>query len=218
MEEYSEEYPEEYPEESNNRSFVIASIALGGIFIAGLLALGLYMFKIKPARISADATQVAEINASNTQVALGAEATAGAHMVLAEAARVVAAPPTSAPTEVHTTVITEPPVEEPAQSESAAEPEPEPEPAVLVQPAALDGSASNVFSSNTSEQTTSDESQTFSEQATSDESQTAMAITPAALPNTGFMDEVGLPTLLFAALGLMVVIVVTRSIRQAISS
>ena len=214
MEEYSEEYPEEYPEESNNRSFVIASIALGGIFIAGLLALGLYMFKIKPARISADATQVAEINASNTQVALGAEATADSHMVLAEAARVVSAPPTSAPAEVHTTVITEPPVEEPVQSESAADPEP----AVLVQPAALDGSASNVFSSSTSEQTTSDESQTASEQTTSDESQTAMAITPAALPNTGFMDEVGLPTLLFAALGLMVVIVVTRSIRLAISS
>ena len=64
MEEYSEEYPEEYPEESNNRSFVIASIALGGIFIAGLLALGLYMFKIKPAR-NANARMVTTDNPAN---------------------------------------------------------------------------------------------------------------------------------------------------------
>ncbi|HJL70842.1 MAG TPA: hypothetical protein QGI30_08245, partial [Anaerolineales bacterium] len=71
------EYPEE---ESTNRPFIIASVALGGLFVAGLVALGLYAFKIRPAQASASATQVAEINASNTQVAEYAEATSVAQV------------------------------------------------------------------------------------------------------------------------------------------
>ena len=71
------EYPEE---ESTNRPFIIASVALGGLFVAGLVALGLYAFKIRPAQASTSATQVAEINASNTQVAEYAEATSVAQV------------------------------------------------------------------------------------------------------------------------------------------
>ena len=53
----------EYQEESSNRPFIVASVALGGLFVAGLVSLGLYAFKIKPAQASASATQIAEINA-----------------------------------------------------------------------------------------------------------------------------------------------------------
>ena len=194
-----EEFTEEYPEESTNRSFVIASIALGGIFVAGLLALGLYLFKVKPTRISANATQVAEINASNTQVAIDADATSGAHMILAEAAHVVAAEPTIASTVVPTTTV---PTEMPTQAPPTSQ-----EPALVVEPAGLSANASN--------DTTGSVIEEYSEEYT-DSSTTipVVEVSPATLPNSGFMDEVGLPTLLLAALGLLVVIIVTRTIRQ----
>ena len=193
-----EEFTEEYPEESTNRSFVIASIALGGIFVAGLLALGLYLFKVKPTRISANATQVAEINASNTQVAIDADATSGAHMILAEAAHVVAAEPTIASTVVPTTTV---PTEMPTQAPPTSQ-----EPALVVEPAGLSANASNDTTGSVIE---------YSEEYT-DSSTTipVVEVSPATLPNSGFMDEVGLPTLLLAALGLLVVIIVTRTIRQ----
>ena len=70
----------EYQEESSNRPFIVASVALGGLFVAGLVSLGLYAFKIKPAQASASATQIAEINVSNTQVAVYAEATSVAQV------------------------------------------------------------------------------------------------------------------------------------------
>jgi hypothetical protein len=38
-----------------------------------------------------------------------------------------------------------------------------------------------------------------------------------ALPDTGFADEVGIPVLLFTALGLLSVVIVTRSVRRLAS-
>lgn len=198
-----EEYSAEYPEESTNRSFVIASIALGGIFVAGLLALGLYMFKVKPARISANATRAAEIHVSNTQVALDADATADAQMVVAEAALVVVATtPTSSPTDVPTTE----PTIEPTKASTAT-----PETAILVGPAvALSDSGSGGDAANTN----MDLPTAIPIVAVAEAS---LPVAEASLPDAGFMDEVGLPILLVAALGLMMVILITRSIRHMTS-
>ena len=95
----------EDPEETNNRTFMIASIALGGIFVAGLVALGIYMFRIRPAQMAASVARTAEINLQNTQVAVDAQATAdgmavAAAIVTPVPVQNVAAVPTVAPTAV----------------------------------------------------------------------------------------------------------------------
>ena len=186
------EYPEE---ESTNRPFIIASVALGGLFVAGLVALGLYAFRIRPAQASASATQVAEINASNTQVAEYAEATSVAQVAAVmvpeseQQARLAAA----------------------AGSESSE--------AVLVAPAEPVAIAQLADTSSSFTGSASSTNKVVS-RGNSDVAVGATAIpivavsSAEALPDTGFADEVGIPVLLFSALGFLSVVIVTRSVRR----
>ena len=186
------EYPEE---ESTNRPFIIASVALGGLFVAGLVALGLYAFKIRPAQAIANANQVAEINASNTQVAEYAEATSVAQVAAVlvpeseQQARVAAA----------------------AGSESSE--------AVLVAPAEPVAIAQLADTSSSFTGSASSTNKVVS-RGNSDVAVGATAIpivavsSAEALPDTGFADEVGIPVLLFSALGFLSVVIVTRSVRR----
>lgn len=155
----------EDPEETNNRTFMIASIALGGIFVAGLVALGIYMFRIRPAQMAASAARTAEINLQNTQVAVDAQATADGMA----AAAVVATPV-------------------PVQNVAAV---PTVAPTAVVAPTATMAAVSAAVIAPTA----------------------APAISKT-LPDTGFADDIGLPTLLMSVAGLLGVIVVTRSIRR----
>ncbi len=66
------------PEEASNRTFVIVAGVLGAIMLLTLVALALYAFIFGPRRDEQRATQIAEINAQNTQIALAAEQTAQA--------------------------------------------------------------------------------------------------------------------------------------------
>jgi hypothetical protein len=186
------EYPEE---ESTNRPFIIASVALGGLFVAGLVALGLYAFKIRPAQAIANANQVAEINASNTQVAEYAEATSVAQVAAVlvpeseQQARVAAA----------------------AGSESSE--------AVVVAPAEPVAIAQLADTSSSFTGSASSTNKVVS-RGNSDVAVGATAIpivavsSAEALPDTGFADEVGIPVLLFSALGFLSVVIVTRSVRR----
>ena len=186
------EYPEE---ESTNRPFIIASVALGGLFVAGLVALGLYAFKIRPAQAIANANQVAEINASNTQVAEYAEATSVAQVAAVlvpeseQQARVAAA----AGSESSEAVLVAPA-----------------EPVAIAQLAEPSGSASGSAAS-----TNKVASRGSSDMAVAATAIQVVAVSSAdALPDTGFADEVGIPVLLFTALGLLSVVIVTRSVRR----
>ena len=187
------EYPEE---ESTNRPFIIASVALGGLFVAGLVALGLYAFKIRPAQASASATQVAEINASNTQVAEYAEATSVAQVAAVmvpeseQQARLAAA----AGSESSGAVVVVAPAE-PVAVAQLAEPS-----------SSVSGSAAS---------TNKVASRGNSNVAVAATAIPVVAVSSAdALPDTGFADEVGIPVLLFTALGLLSVVIVTRSVRR----
>ena len=155
----------EDPEETNNRTFMIASIALGGIFVAGLVALGIYMFRIRPAQMAASAARSAEINLQNTQVALDAQATADGMA----AAAVVATPV-------------------PVQNVAAV---PTVAPTAVVAPTATMAAVSAAVVAPT-----------------------AAPAVSKTLPDTGFADDIGLPTLLMSVAGLLGVIVITRSIRR----
>ena len=191
----------EYQEESSNRPFIIASVALGGLFVAGLVSLGLYAFKIKPAQASASATQVAEINVSNTQVAVYAEATS-----VAQVAAVV-----SSDSEQQARVASSlgSNVNESATDSIEVLPA---EPIAVVQiPVSSTNSESSVVQSDNKAVTSSTNDV---EASSSSVDAFESVVSPETLPDTGFADEVGLPVLVSAMLALISIVIVTRSVRR----
>jgi hypothetical protein len=65
-------------EESSNRTFLMVAGILGAIVIISLICMAVYAFLIVPQRRDAESTQIAEVNAQNTQVALASGLTAEA--------------------------------------------------------------------------------------------------------------------------------------------
>ncbi len=66
------------PEESSNRTFLLVAGVLGAFLILSLVLMAVYAMVIVPRRRTAESTQIAQINAQNTQVALAANMTAEA--------------------------------------------------------------------------------------------------------------------------------------------
>ena len=192
----------EYQEESSNRPFIVASVALGGLFVAGLVSLGLYAFKIKPAQASASATQIAEINISNTQVAVYAEATSVAQVAAVvssdneQQARVASSLGSDANESVIDSVEVLP-----------AEP--------------VDVVQAPVSSTNSEASVVETANKAISSSGINDVDVSSGTVdivegvaSPETLPDTGFADEVGLPVLVFAMLLLISIVIVTRSVRR----
>ena len=192
----------EYQEESSNRPFIVASVALGGLFVAGLVSLGLYAFKIKPAQASASATQIAEINISNTQVAVYAEATS-----VAQVAAVV-----SSDTEQQARVAASLGSD---ANESAID-------SVEVLPAEpVDVVQAPVSSTNSEASVVETANKAIASSGINDVDVSSGSVdvvegvaSPETLPDTGVADEVGLPVLVFAMLLLISIVIVTRSVRR----
>jgi hypothetical protein len=195
----------EYQEESSNRPFIIASVALGGLFVAGLVSLGLYAFKIKPAQASASATQIAEINVSNTQVAVYAEATS-----VAQVAAVVVSDNEQ---QARVASNLESNANESAANSIAVLPA---EPIYGVKaPVSSTNSESSVVQSAIKAVTSStNDVEVYSSSVNTVES----VASPETLPDTGFADEVGLPILVSAMLTLLSIVIVTRSVRRFASN
>ena len=195
----------EYQEESSNRPFIVASVALGGLFVAGLVSLGLYAFKIKPAQASASATQIAEINISNTQVAVYAEATS-----VAQVAAVV-----SSDTEQQARLASS--LGSDANEAAIDSVEVLPAEPIVVQ--------AQVSSTNSESSFVETDNKVIASSSTSDlnnDANTSLVsvdmaegvASPETLPDTGFADEVGLPVLVLAMMVLISVVIVTRSVRR----
>ena len=192
----------EYQEESSNRPFIVASVALGGLFVAGLVSLGLYAFKIKPAQASASATQIAEINVSNTQVAVYAEATS-----VAQVAAVV-----SSDTEQQARVAASLGSDANESTIDSVEVFPA-EPVDVVQ--------APVSSTNSEASVVETANKAIASSGINDVDVSSGSVdvvegvaSPETLPDTGFADEVGLPVLVFAMLLLISIVIVTRSVRR----
>jgi len=193
----------EYQEESSNRPFVVASVALGGLFVAGLVSLGLYAFKIKPAQAGASATQIAEINVSNTQVAVYAEATS-----VAQVAAVVVSD-----TEQQARVAASSGSDANESAIDSVEVLPAEQIAVVQAPVSSTNSESSVVETANKTIASSGGSNGVAVSSGSVDIVEAGA-SPETLPDTGFADEVGLPVLVFAMLLLISVVIVTRSVRR----
>jgi LPXTG-motif cell wall-anchored protein len=98
------------PEESSNRTFIIVAGSLGAIMLLTLICLALYAFYLAPRNRDRQATQVAEINAQNTQIAQAAEQTAQAARFTdtPEPTAIPTTTPTSSPTASPTLVVAAP--------------------------------------------------------------------------------------------------------------
>jgi|SaaInl7_200m_RNA_FD_contig_51_943849_length_1307_multi_7_in_0_out_0_2 hypothetical protein len=68
------------PEEASNRTFLLVAGILGAILILSLILMAVYAMVVVPNRRAAQNTQVAEINAQNTAVAMASELTAEAQL------------------------------------------------------------------------------------------------------------------------------------------
>lgn len=169
------------PEESGNRTFIIVAGALGAIMLATLICMGIYALVIAPNLADRRATQVAEINAQNTQVAEAAKLTAEAASWTATPTITPTPVPvtdTPTPTEVlrvPTTVVATPTANSLTQTVEA----------LLLTQTALAGPSGTTTPTST------------------------------ALPETGFVDDVGVPGLLGLTLVLVVVIFLARRLRTA---
>ena len=96
------------PEEASNRTFLLVAGVLGAIMLLTLVALALYAFVFGPQRREQRATQVAEINTQNTQIAQAAEQTALALQFTATPTATLIPTDTSTPTVSPTAVVVVP--------------------------------------------------------------------------------------------------------------
>ena len=169
------------------------------------MSLGLYAFKIKPAQASASATQIAEINISNTQVAVYAEATS-----VAQVAAVV-----SSDTEQQARLASS--LGSDANEAAIDSVEVLPAEPIVVQ--------AQVSSTNSESSIVETDNKVIASSSTSDlnnDANTSLVsvdmaegvASPETLPDTGFADEVGLPVLVLAMMVLISVVIVTRSVRR----
>lgn len=170
---------------SSNRTFLIVAGILGGILLLALIAIAAYAVVILPGRDTNQQTQVAAINATNTAIAEQSQQTAIAKQATLTPTNTATLPPTETPLPTATTTNT--PVVAPTNTPVSESPTPDPATQTV---AAL-----------------------LTQQAGGEES-TPIA-TATALPDTGFGDNFGAPTLLLLAAVLVAVIILSRRLRSA---
>jgi LPXTG-motif cell wall-anchored protein len=170
---------EELPEEGNNRTFLLVAGILGAVLLLSLICIAVYAMVYVPRSRSQRETQVAEINAQNTEVAAISAMTI-------EAQQWTATP--SITPEPNTPTVTNTPVVAPSETPALDQPTVDPRTATV---AALLTQQAPGF--------------------------TPGAATPTVteLPDTGFVDDVGIPGMLGMALALIVVVFLARRIRTA---
>ncbi len=206
------EEEEAAPAESQNRTFMLVAIGLGGLFIVGLICIGLYAFLVAPQQKAAREAQVAAINATNTQVAIDAANTANPPTevvptslplpTFTDTPSVTETPviPAGGPTEVPTITNTAGPSFTPSRTPTRA----------TVGGTVLAPGGTSVTATRTPGAVTAAPGGT---PLGGIGGGAGVTPTATALPTTGFMDEVGAPGLFIAALVLVAVLVLARRLR-----
>jgi hypothetical protein len=167
---------DEFEEEGNNRTFLLVAGILGAVLLLSLICIAVYAMVFVPRNRAQRETQVAQINAQNTEVAAISAMTIQAQQWTATPS-ITPEPPT--PTLTNTPVVA--PSETPDLDQPTQDPRTATVPALLTQQAA-DGT---------------------------------LAVTPTVtqLPDTGFVDDVGIPGLLGMAAALIVIVFLARRLR-----
>jgi cytoskeletal protein RodZ len=177
---------------SSNKPFIIGIGILGAVVVLSILAIIAYVILFRPQTTTDLQEQAAEIYAQNTAIAFVATQTAEVEV---KQATEKAAPPTTkvAPT---ATPVVEIATETSAPTTQAT--------SVAGQDPAIRTATVAAFQT----QAAAAQAGTQAPEGTVDPQ-----VTPTTLPTAGFMDDVGLPALLGAAIGLVIVILLVRRLR-----
>lgn len=219
-----EEVAEEAPEQSSNRVFILVALGLAGLFVIGLICIGLFAFVVLPGqRASRDATAQAII-AANTQAFIDAQNTANPTtptLLPSETSEAVEVPTDTPepilPTDTPVIAI----IGNTATFTATNTAGPSPTPSRT--PTRIGGSAGTAIAQVTGSATASTATPTRIGGATATRTPTVSGgggegltrtPTPTALPDTGFADEVGGPGLLILAIALVVVFFLARQLRM----
>ena len=187
---YDDENP---PEESNNRTFLFAAGGLGLLVLLALLCLGAYVWYSLNNNQSASQTALAEQTRQAATIQVGLTQTGVANALTATAGATATLPPTNTPVIAQATNTAGTPGAATATPGGPTFTPSGPTFTPNVPATATVGAAFTQIANTT---------------------QTVIP-TSTALPNTGFADEVGIPSLFFAALALVVVIFLARRLRAA---
>lgn len=174
------------PEESNNRTFLFAAGGLGLLVLLALLCLGAYVWYSLNNNQSASQTALAESTRQAATIQAGLTQTAVANALTATAGATATLPPTNTPVIAQATNT--------AGTPGAATVTPSGPTFTPNVPATATVGAAFTQIANTTQ---------------------TVIPTSTALPNTGFADEVGIPSMFFAALALVVIIFLARRLRAA---
>jgi hypothetical protein len=191
------------PEESSNRTFLLVAGILGAILILSLILMAVYAMVVVPRRRSAQNTQVAEINAQNTQVMIDSQLTAEAQ-AWTDTPTITPTQPTETPEPTQTMVIA--PTDKPTSDIDAAEEGEEATPEGDEEEEGADIDADDPRTATVAA--------LFTQQAENLLTQTPIA-TVTQLPDTGFADNLGIPGLLAMAGALILVIFLARRLRMS---
>lgn len=191
-----EESTSEEQPANNNRLFIILAIVLGILFLIGLVCVGVMAFN----GIQRGNNIAGERAAQSTQIAATNQAIVQA---VTETAIVLAWTPTPSNTPTPTLTPTTTPTQVVVQPSST--------------PAPTDAGGGSGGSGGGSDATPSDPRTATVAALLTQAAGTSVPLTPAAtaLPDTGFVDDIGLPGLLGAALLLLVIIIVVRRLRTS---
>lgn len=179
---------------SNNKPFLIGIGILGAVVVLAILAIIAYVILFRPQTTSDLQGQAAEIYAQNTAIALVATQTAEFEQ---KQATQKAAPSTTKIAQPSST-----PMVEIATATSGSIPQAT---SVAGQDPAIRTATVAAFQTQAAAAV---ESGTQVPEGTADPQ-----ATPTTLPTAGFMDDVGLPVLLGAAIGLVIIIFLVRKLR-----
>jgi presenilin-like A22 family membrane protease len=176
---------------SNNKPFIIGIGILGAIVVFSILAIIAYIILFRPKTTTDLQSQAAEINAQNTAIAFVATQTAEFEQ---KQSTQKAAPSTT------------------SFAPSAT--------AVVAMPTATSGTVPQATSVAGDPAIRTATVAAFQTQAAAaqlgtqvGEGTIAPQVTPTTLPTAGFMDDVGIPALLGAAIGLLIIIFFVRKLR-----
>ncbi len=183
---------------SSNKPFIVGVGILGAIVVFSILAIIAYVILFRPKTTSDLQNQAAEIQAQNTAISMIASQTSEFEQ---KAATQKAAPSTTPVISTATAVVVMPTATSVAGSQSTS---------VAGQDPAVRTATVAAFQTQAAATLMGTQMPLGTQVA---QGTLVPQVTPTTLPTAGFMDEVGLPALLGAAIALIIIILLVRKLR-----
>ncbi|MBI4771686.1 MAG: hypothetical protein HY784_15055 [Chloroflexi bacterium] len=203
------------PEEAQNRTFIILAIALGGVFLIGLVCIGVYILFIGPGQRHAKETQAASVMTQNAQIAMEA-LTASAQPTATNTPDASATALSIAQTEtaaVTPTAVVVAPTNTPPPTATRAPTNTPIQVAAVTDTPSPTGATPTSGPSPTGTRATASPTPLVGGLKTATPTRTA---TPTQLPGTGFADQAGVPGLIVLGVALIAIVIITRRLRLSL--